>query len=116
VTVKALDVIKADPLLPARAMVGGYANGFMTAKSGTGEYRDLSPDDYWNIFASRLVNHAAPTALEPRGVVVGGCCGIFPQHIQRIREGIDEIELGEKFNVLSSVASGMATSENRVYA
>lgn len=102
VITKAIPLLLKEPLLPAGTMVGGYANGFITAKSGTGEYRDLSPDEYWQSFVSKWVEGSEKDAatlgaqLAERGVVVGGCCGIFPQHIQRIRDGIDAMSAHDR--------------------
>ena len=34
---EAIPLLVSDPLLPHNAMVGGYANGFVTAEAGSGE-------------------------------------------------------------------------------
>ena len=47
------------------------------------EYRDISPEEYWGSFASQWLEDAGD------GAIVGGCCGIFPPHIARMRAGID---------------------------
>jgi len=60
--------------------IGAYANGFVTAASGSGEYRDLSPKEYYEEFASKWVDSGA--------TIVGGCCGIFPPHIEELEERI----------------------------
>ena len=98
VTTLALQQLCSEPLLPPTAAVGGYANGFVhnnTAEGGTGEYRDLSPDEYYTEFASRWLEIGGSEktlAVDgSRTVVVGGCCGIFPQHIARIRQGMDGV-------------------------
>merc|ERR1712137_1196290 len=54
--------------------IGAYVNGFCTAASGNGEYRDLSPEEYYEEFAARWIESGA--------TIVGGCCGIFPPHIE----------------------------------
>lgn len=75
--------------------MGAYANGFVTAESGSGEYRDLSPDEYFNDFVSPWIQTERQGSDEFSGgttrpiPIVGGCCGIFPEHIARIRQGID---------------------------
>ena len=51
----ALPLLLAQPLLPASALVGGYANGFVTAESGEGEYRDLSPEEYYTSFVAKWI-------------------------------------------------------------
>lgn len=79
-------VSQALPLLraaaPSSVRIGGYANGFLTAASGEGEYRDLAPKEYCEDFAQPWFESGAS--------IVGGCCGIFPQHIQAIRKHLDE--------------------------
>jgi len=65
---------------PNDVLVGGYANGFVTASSGQGEYRDLSPEEYLDSFVRPWISSGAS--------VVGGCCGIFPKHIQAIHHGL----------------------------
>jgi hypothetical protein len=95
-----------DPLLPPSVAVGAYANGFVTAASGAGEYRDLSPDEYYTDFVSSWVDIGTDVAADggddgaaavptgagagAAGPIVGGCCGIFPEHIARVRQGIDD--------------------------
>ena len=77
-TSAAIPVLKA--LAPPGAHVGAYANGFVTADSGTGAYRDLSPDEYLAFAADWVASGAS---------VVGGCCGIFPDHIARLAAAFD---------------------------
>jgi S-methylmethionine-dependent homocysteine/selenocysteine methylase len=96
VTTLALQLLRDEPLLPPGAAIGGYANGFVlnnTAEGGKGEYRDLSPGDYFTEFVSKWLNgdeiEEKAEGGDGRAVVVGGCCGIFPEHIARIRQGID---------------------------
>jgi len=77
-----------DMGLGRNVYIGGYANGFLTVSGITGvsgAYRqDISPDVYWKDFASAWVDEAAGT----RGVIVGGCCGIFPEHMRAVTEGL----------------------------
>ena len=86
VITKAIAVLRAEPSLPVGVALGGYANGFSETESGDGlnkEYRDISPEEYWDSFATRWLEDAGD------GAIVGGCCGIFPPHIARMRAGID---------------------------
>ena len=83
---KAVPLLQTHSLLPPTTAVGGYANGFVTAESGSGEYRDLSPAEYHETFASKWITSAAG-----RHVIVGGCCGIFPRHIGLMSERIDAV-------------------------
>ena len=53
-------ISRAVPLLPPSALVGGYANGFVTAESGEGEYRDLSPEEYYTSFVAKWIGEANP--------------------------------------------------------
>ena len=63
------------------AVLGAYANGFVTATGGAGEYRkDLTPQEYL-AFADDWAKHGA--------TVIGGCCGIFPEHIAHLRAAKD---------------------------
>lgn len=62
--------------------VGAYANGFRTAASGSGEYReDLCPAEY----AANCLRWA-----EDGASVVGGCCAVFPRHIRGVAEAMRE--------------------------
>eukprot|EP00406_Dinophysis_acuminata_P003370 CAMPEP_0179232234 /NCGR_PEP_ID=MMETSP0797-20121207/11755_1 /TAXON_ID=47934 /ORGANISM="Dinophysis acuminata, Strain DAEP01" /LENGTH=279 /DNA_ID=CAMNT_0020939349 /DNA_START=1 /DNA_END=841 /DNA_ORIENTATION=- len=42
-------------LLPDAIEIGGYANGFVTASSGSGEYRDLGPEEYYDAFVAKWI-------------------------------------------------------------
>lgn len=78
-------ITKAIPLLvslvPSKASIGAYANGFVTSTAGHGEYRDLSETDYYQRVSKWITAGAT---------IVGGCCGIFPHHIAHIRHRLDE--------------------------
>ena len=90
VVTKAIAVLRAEPSLPLGVALGGYANGFSQTESGDGlstEYRDISPEEYWGAFAAQWLEDAGD------GAIVGGCCGIFPPHIARMRAGIDRGQL-----------------------
>ena len=78
VTSKAIPILKA--LAPEGATIGAYANGFVTAECGCGDYRDLGPEEY-AAFAEAWVASGASA--------VGGCCGIFPPHIDHLRATFD---------------------------
>ena len=104
VVTKAIAALRAEPSLPVGVALGGYANGFSEKESGDGlstEYRDISPDEYWDLFATQWLEDAGD------GAIVGGCCGIFPPHIARMRAGIDS---GPAATLLSppSVSTGLA--------
>jgi len=58
--------------------IGAYANGFCTAESGEGEYRNLSPEEYYDSFVAKWIESGA--------TIVGGCCGVFPRHIAHLRK------------------------------
>ena len=75
---EALPRLRDAPGLAPNAIFGAYANGFLTADTGTGEYRDLKPEEYLR-FAVAWTQLGAS--------VVGGCCGIFPEHISHLSEG-----------------------------
>merc|ERR1719193_803552 len=63
-------------LLPEGVATGVYANGFITVRSpggGSSEYnKDLTPDAYAELCAEWARGGAS---------VIGGCCGVFPEHI-----------------------------------
>ena len=70
--------------------VGAYANGFVTVKAGatsengaSDEYRDLSPEDYVR---------QADEYMKLGASIVGGCCGVFPEHIEAVasKHGVAE--------------------------
>jgi len=67
-------------LLPDAIEIGGYANGFVTASSGSGEYRDLGPEEYYDAFVAKWIAGGA--------TIVGGCCGIFPHHIAHVAKQV----------------------------
>jgi len=126
---QAIPLLLKEPLLPVRTKVGGYANGFVKCCDEncravyTGEMRDLDEEEYWNVTrgwirdvseekgcgsggsadaATDDVSTASESlATAQRGVVVGGCCGVFPSHIQRMRRGIDEQASGSAKSDLS---------------
>ena len=80
----ALSQIKKELGEESTIAVGAYANGFVSVVGGAAvasearnEYRDLSAEDYaeqakeyWRLGAS----------------IVGGCCGVFPEHIEAVAE------------------------------
>lgn len=71
--------------------IGAYANGFLISsfndtvgkKDGL-EYRDLSPDEYYNTYVAKWIEAGAS--------IVGGCCGIFPHHIAYIKKQLQPVE------------------------
>ena len=66
-----------------QVVIGGYANRFVAAHSSTGEANeqlsnfrdDLEPEDYCAIASQWLTSGAT---------IVGGCCGMTPDHIAAI--------------------------------
>lgn len=81
---------KLHAVLPEGIACGAYANGFHTVMSpggGNKEYRDnLSPMDY----AEFCKDWAAEGAT-----IVGGCCGIFPEHIAAVAQEVALAPPGE---------------------
>jgi len=69
--------------LPDGIVTGAFANGFNTVKSpggGDSEYRrDLTPEQYASICRSWVLNGCS---------IVGGCCGIFPEHIEAVTRAV----------------------------
>jgi len=67
----------------AAVRIGAYANGFKTVEAGAemagaeAEYIDLSPADY---------AMQARQYVELGASIVGGCCGVFPEHIAAVKE------------------------------
>eukprot|EP00929_Paragymnodinium_shiwhaense_P001834 TRINITY_DN102046_c0_g1_i1.p1 TRINITY_DN102046_c0_g1~~TRINITY_DN102046_c0_g1_i1.p1 ORF type:complete len:314 (+),score=57.83 TRINITY_DN102046_c0_g1_i1:173-1114(+) len=69
-------------LVPEHMEIGGYANGFVQGSCGCGDYRALSRSEYYEQFVAKWVADGA--------TLVGGCCGIFPEHIAHISERLNE--------------------------
>lgn len=84
ITTAAMPLLRDAPGLPQGALLGAYANGFLTSSSGSGEYRDLSEAEYYD-------NHVT-SWMEGGATIVGGCCGIFPNHIAYMRKQFDKLE------------------------
>jgi len=70
---------KLQASIPDGILTGAYANGFCTVKSpggGNSEYReDLSPQQYGEICRRWVLDGCS---------IVGGCCGVFPEHINAV--------------------------------
>jgi len=70
---------KLQAAIPDGILTGAYANGFCTVKSpggGNSEYReDLSPHQYGEVCRNWVQNGCS---------IVGGCCGVFPEHINAV--------------------------------
>jgi len=65
--------------------IGAYANGFCSTKTGSlvgtqGEYRDLTPEQYYEEFAAKWIEDGA--------TIIGGCCGVFPRHIAHMTQQV----------------------------
>ena len=75
--------------LPAGVATGAYANAFVSAHSdgeahncGGSDYDgDLSPAAYADIVMGEWVEKGGAT-------IVGGCCGIFPEHIAELAQRV----------------------------
>lgn len=63
--------------LPSHMIAGGYANGFhLISGTHTDSYReDLTPEAYADI---------AKTWVDAGAEIIGGCCGVFPEHIEKL--------------------------------
>jgi len=62
--------------------IGAYGNGFKTAKSdgkGSDYDEDLTPAAYAKVAFEEWVGKSGAS-------IVGGCCGIFPEHIEKLNE------------------------------
>ena len=60
---------------------GKFANTNDEQKS---EYRhDLTPEEYFDKYARKWIDN-------DQASIVGGCCGIFPEHIQYISSKINQ--------------------------
>lgn len=73
-----------DALGLSHVRIGAYANGFETVDKGSdggasAEYKDLTPKDY--LEQCRTYIHLGAT-------IVGGCCGVFPEHIKEVESGL----------------------------
>jgi S-methylmethionine-dependent homocysteine/selenocysteine methylase len=71
-------------------MIGGYANAWRSS----GEHsRDVEPDEYCGSVTEWLsLQEGQEETAGRRTFVVGGCCGIFPEHISEMREVVDARE------------------------
>lgn len=87
--------------------IGAYANGFVTVNSSSDftfgaqkdkcpEYRDLSPEMYMS-----QVNEWIRLGC----TIVGGCCGVFPEHIRMMSQELRKVQP-------ASVAAQLMTGGN----
>ena len=79
------------------------------------EYRDLSPDEYYTKFAERWLNDRGMEKCvggERRRVIVGGCCGIFPPHIARIRQEMDGATAAPACSLCAADSSNLLPSDS----
>jgi S-methylmethionine-dependent homocysteine/selenocysteine methylase len=70
--------------------IGAYANGFVTvhansllSNDGRSEYLELSPEQYLS---------QVKEWIRLGCTIVGGCCGVFPEHIQTMAEELKDLE------------------------
>ena len=65
-------------------MIGGYANAW---RSPGKDSSDVGPEEYGDNVAEWLaLQGECDEEVGTRTFVIGGCCGIFPEHIEKIRE------------------------------
>jgi len=78
---------KLQAAIPDGILTGAYANGFCTVRSpggGNSEYReDLSPKQYGEICRKWVLDGCS---------IVGGCCGVFPEHIKAVAVAVSSEE------------------------
>jgi S-methylmethionine-dependent homocysteine/selenocysteine methylase len=66
--------------VPAGVKTGAYTNGLNSVRApggGNSEYRDMSPQDFAELGARWC---------DDGSTIIGGCCGIFPHHINALAE------------------------------
>ena len=80
----------ALPLLreaaPSSVLLGAYANGFHTVKASGGGREDSSSEqsEYDGASTPEAYAEHAQLWVEQGVEIIGGCCGIFPEHIHAI--------------------------------
>ena len=89
--VEAIPALREELVRMGRSEVriGAYANGFVTVHSTLvdctdpqKEYLDLSPDDYL-LQVRKWIELGAD--------IVGGCCGVFPEHVEVVAKEVERI-------------------------
>ena len=75
---------------PSGMMLGSYANGFQTVKVSGGGREDSSggQSEYDGDSTPEVYAKQAQRWVEQGVEIVGGCCGIFPEHIHAIERKI----------------------------
>lgn len=68
--------------------VGGYANGFADIPEGWRETVDATPEKREDLNPSTYAAHVERW-LEDGAQIVGGCCEVGPEHIERLRQVVD---------------------------
>lgn len=71
--------------------VGGYANGFACIPEGWQETTDASPEKRQDLTPNVYAKYAEQW-LKDGAQIVGGCCEVGPEHIERLREVVDAIQ------------------------
>jgi len=106
-TEKALAILKK--IAPPGITIGAYANGFNTVKAagggdddasgGLSEYdQELTPEVY--------ANHAAQWVSEHGAEILGGCCGVFPEHIEAVANKFQPDDAKRKRSASASIECG----------
>ena len=75
---------------PSSMLLGSYANGFQTVKVSGGGREDASggQSEYDGDSTPEAYAKQAQRWVEQGVEIVGGCCGIFPEHIHAIERKI----------------------------
>merc|ERR1719223_1161073 len=67
--------------------IGAYANGFVTVKSTSdGEMEGTNSVEYRQDLTPQLYMEEAKEWVRLGATIVGGCCGVFPEHINALHK------------------------------
>ena len=75
---------------PAGVTIGAYANGFRTVQASGGGEGDVTAGaaEYDNITPEAYAQHAQAWNREGASII-GGCCGVFPEHILQVTRALN---------------------------
>ena len=73
--------------------IGGYANGFEAIPGGWRETVDGSPEKRQDLSPAKYAEYVEQW-LEDGAQIVGGCCEVGPEHIERLRQVVDARRTG----------------------